>query len=1048
MKKIRNHILFVFITLVIANSYAQKETNIWYFGDYAGLDFNTGSPVALIDSQLETDEGCATMSDEEGSLMFYTDGSTVWNKNHQIMLDGTDLNGHYSSTNSAIIIPKPEDSNIYYIFTVAPEGWPNGLQYSELDMTLDSGLGGITTNKNILLHTPTTEQVTAVKSSVSNSYWVISHKLNENEFIAYEVTNSGVNTLPVISALGPAISDYRGAMKISPNGKKLASANKSNGYLGLCDFDAATGIVSNLMNLGINAYGVEFSPNNKLLYSSNLYENELSQFNIESNIEADIVNSKIELTNGVENRPLGALQLAPDGKIYIAREYQRDLDVINNPNTIGLGCNYEYEAIHLEGKISRLGLPPFISTFFYIEGIDFENTCFEDLTKFTLKKTVDSVVWDFGDPVSGINNTSTDFEPTHIFSNLGDYVVSVTVIFGLESSTETILVTIYDVPVAYQIDDIVFCEDEIDTGLSSFFDTSQVEIEALSGQTGMFVSYFDENGNELPSPLPNPMTNSIANNEIITVRVSNENNPSCYAETTFELIAQPIPEIFIIDDIFECENTSDGFGEFDLSNIESIVLGGQTGMSVEYFDGNGNQLPNPLPNPYLNSIPNQETITVRVINDATDCYNETTFNLNVNENPIANPIDTIIGCDDNVDGISEYFDTTIVENIVLGSQTGMEVSYFDALGNILPNPLPNPFTNTEPNSQNITIRVTNSQTSCYSETILTLETATQPNINQPDSLYACNEGDGFAHFDTSAIEGLLIGSQTGLEIVYFDDSGNIIPSPLPNSYLNTTPFSQTINVRVENTLNPLCYSETSFNLIVNELPAINLEDDYLICNLDPSLALSVSADYYSYTWYYGTELISETHEVIIIEEGNYRLIVTELSNGIQCENTFDFTLSRSVLPEIVEVEYDEFGSNFIRIIVSGDGDFEYSIDGINFQDSNYFNNISGGIYTAYVRDKYGCGEDSQELTLIDYPKFFTPNNDGYKDTWQVYGIRSFGLAKIYIYDRYGKLLKQLSPNGIGWDGTFNGELLGSNDFWFTVDLNNGKTFKGHFALKR
>jgi gliding motility-associated-like protein len=415
---------------------------------------------------------------------------------------------------------------------------------------------------------------------------------------------------------------------------------------------------------------------------------------------------------------------------------------------------------------------------------------------------------------------------------------------------------------------------------------------------------------------------------------------------------------------------------------------------------------------------------------------------------VANPLDTLIGCDDNNDGISEYFDTTNVESQALGSQSGMEISYFDWLGNALPNPLPNPFTNTEANIQNITVRVTNSQTGCYTETILTLETAMQPNINQPDNLYACDEGNGFAHFDTSAIESVLIGNQTGLEIFYFDDNGNTLPSPLPDLFLNTVAFNQTIYVRVENTLNRLCFSETSFNLIVNELPEITLEDEYLICNLEPSLPLSVSPDYYSYAWYYGTELISEAYDAILKEEGNYRLVVSELLNGVECDNTFDFTLSRSILPEIVDVEYDELGNNFIKIIASGDGDFEYSIDGINYQDSNYFNNISGGIYTVYVRDKYGCGEDSLEVTLIDYPKFFTPNNDGYKDTWQIYGVRNFNEAKIFIYDRYGKLLKQLDPNGTGWDGTFNGQLLGSNDFWFTVDLGNGKMFKGHFALKR
>ena len=682
--------------------------------------------------------------------------------------------------------------------------------------------------------------------------------------------------------------------------------------------------------------------------------------------------------------------------------------------------------------------------------MNISNICSEFLKEFSVEdaSNIASITWDFGDPASGANNTSTDLSPFHDFSADGTYTITATVTAtdgSIEGLSETI--DVKEPPNAYGISNIYKCEDSFGSGISSSFDVSMVTQQVLGGQTDKVVTFIDGSGNEYDE-LPNPFTNTISNLETIKVRVAHKDELCCYSETTFDLVVNPQPTVIGVPDLTSCENNTDGFANFDLSTIETSVLGGQTGMTVSYFDGNGNPLPNPLPNPYVNSIPNQETLTVRVTNDATDCYNETTFILNVNELPVANPLDTLIGCDDNNDGISEYFDTTNVESQAIGSQAGMQVSYYDAMGNLLPNPLPNPFTNTEINIQNITVRVTNSQTGCYSETLLTLETAAQPNINQPNSLYACDEGSGFAYFSTSNIEDILIGNQTGLEIFYFDENGNTLPSPLPASFLNTNPYTQTINVRVENTLNRLCYSETSFNLIVNELPEITLEEDYLICNLEPSLALSVSPDYYSYAWYYEADLISEDYEATLIEEGNYKLVVSELLNGIECENTFDFTLSRSILPEIVEIEYDELGNNFIKIITSGDGDFEYSIDGINYQDSNYFDNISGGIYTAYVRDKYGCGEDSREVTLIDYPKFFTPNNDGYKDTWQIYGVRNFNEAKIFIYDRYGKLLKQLSANGTGWDGTFNGQLLGSNDFWFTVDLGNGKTFKGHFALKR
>src|SRR5690606_22146974 len=131
-----------------------------------------------------------------------------------------------------------------------------------------------------------------------------------------------------------------------------------------------------------------------------------------------------------------------------------------------------------------------------------------------------------------------------------------------------------------------------------------------------------------------------------------------------------------------------------------------------------------------------------------------------------------------------------------------------------------------------------------------------------------------------------------------------------------------------------------------------------------------------------------------------------------------------------------------------DGDFEYSIDGINYQDSNYFPYIIGGTYTAYVRDREGCGEDSREVTVIDYPKFFTPNNDGHNDLWQIKDIHKFPNSKVSIFDRYGKLLTVLPSWDFGWNGFYNGKEMPSNDYWFTANLNNKVVFSGHFTLKR
>ncbi|WP_225969321.1 T9SS type B sorting domain-containing protein [Dokdonia sp. PRO95] len=723
------------------------------------------------------------------------------------------------------------------------------------------------------------------------------------------------------------------------------------------------------------------------------------------------------------------------------------------------GCTRNVNTINGFATATQIGAPDanfYINVTGEVNNIynDFEmnvsNICAEFVKEFSLEgnSTITSVLWDFGDVASGDSKTSSELSPFHDFSADGIYTVTATITTTSGSSeviTETISVT--EPPQAYGISNITQCEDMEGTGISSF-DVSNITNQVLGGQQDKTVTFIDGVGNEY-DVLPNPFTNTVSNLETITVRVAHNNNLCCYSETSFDLITTPLPILENISDITNCENATQGYSDFDLSMIATDISQNQPNSTIQFFNGNGVELQEPLPNPYSNSTPWQEIITIKATNNQTGCSNETTFNLNVAANPIANDIEILTGCDDNEDGISEYFDTSNVESQVMGDQSGMQVSYYDTAGALLPYPLPNPFTNTEPDIQDIIVRVTDPSTDCYSETILTLETSQQPVINELDSLFACNQTDGFSQFDTSQIENTLLGNQTGLIVTYWDNSGNALPSPLPNPYLNTVAFNQTINVKVENELNPLCYSETSFNLIINELPEIQLEEEYFICNSENSLSLNVEAGFESYLWLYedGTT-ISNTRTANISTEGNYTVIVAQMENGISCENYFDFTLIRSALPEIQEVRYGELGNNFIEIITSSVGDFEYSIDGIDFQNSNYFSDVSGGIYNVQVRDKEGCGKDSKKITVVDYPKFFTPNNDGYHDFWHIYGITNYPSAKIHIYDRFGKLLKQLSPSEQGWNGIYRGQKMPSSDYWFSVDLGQGTLFSGHFTLKR
>ncbi|KJD31622.1 hypothetical protein PK35_14115 [Tamlana nanhaiensis] len=683
--------------------------------------------------------------------------------------------------------------------------------------------------------------------------------------------------------------------------------------------------------------------------------------------------------------------------------------------------------------------------------MDISNICSEFLKEFSVtnKANVASVIWDFGDPASGVNNTSTDLSPFHDFSVDGTYTITATVT-AIDASVHTFTKTIdvSEPPQAYGIENVYACEDTYNSGMSSSFDTSGILEQVLGGQTNKDVQFINSIG-MVYDKLPNPYSNTMQGRETITIRVSHSNNPCCYSETTFDFIVNPLQQLESISDLVVCSMATNGFSTFNLQDVQESLIGTANNLQVLFFHEDGEQVQGDL-TAVENTVANEEEITVQVHNTDTNCYNETTFKLKVNPLPEAHVLSELVGCDDNDDGISEYFNTSNVETEVLGNQTGLLVTYFKANGEELPNPLPNPYTNATANREEITVRVTNPATSCFSEAVLVLNTSTKPQINVPQSIFSCDLGNGYADFDTSNIESEIIGSQNGLKVLYFDANGNEINNFVSSNFQNTTPWQQAIHVRVENEFNSACYSETSLNLVVNELPSVTLQDSYFLCDLEPFYTLSIEDGFDSYLWEYQDGSQVSTGNVVNLEQaGNYTLTLGKTTNNTYCENSFNVALVRSQLPTITSVEKRELSDkNYIEVFVSGDGDFEYSIDGENFQNSNLFANVLGGVYSISVRDKLGCGADNQTVVLVDYPKFFTPNNDGINDYWNIKGVENFPEATVFIYDRYGKILKQLKTNSIGWDGTFRGEFMQNSDYWFSVKLDENYNFKGHFSLKR
>jgi len=377
-----------FIVFLLINSccfcYSQKQTDWWYFGTYAGMTFTSGTAVAVSDGTLTTSEGSSAMSDATGNLLFYTDGKEVYTSTHTIMANGTGLLGDISTTQSALIIAKPGDPNLYYIFTLPEEGNGN-FCYSVVDMSLAGGQGSVTVKNTILKNGNVTEKLTAVRHCNGNDIWVMIHEFNSNAFYAYLVTNAGINPA-VISNVGQPHNDVHGQMKFNNNGSKIACMRDSvifagnpyngKGYLDLFNFDNTTGIVYNPKAITLNnyqkCYGLEFSQDNSKLYGGfydqsgfNGGNSYLLQFDL---TVPNIVSSAFVVSTFISGPIHRSLQIARDGKIYVCKSNTPFVCVVNSPNVAGAGCNYTDDAINIDplsmGNMNLLGLPNFLTSYF------------------------------------------------------------------------------------------------------------------------------------------------------------------------------------------------------------------------------------------------------------------------------------------------------------------------------------------------------------------------------------------------------------------------------------------------------------------------------------------------------------------------------------------------------------------------------------------------------------------------------------------------------------------------------------------------------------
>ncbi len=658
----------------------------------------------------------------------------------------------------------------------------------------------------------------------------------------------------------------------------------------------------------------------------------------------------------------------------------------------------------------------------------------------------------------------------------------------------------------YQVCDDKLVDSNNTNGIATFdFSDAEQQIKNLfpSGGQNTTITYYTNEADALSETnaipdISNHRNDTSANTQQIYVRVDSDVVNACLGlGNHITLTVNPLPTLNIINDYVLCSDTD--FTVFDLPTKDTEVIGTQTKpILISYHLTEQDAINNiSIANSttYTNAT-NPQIIFVRAqfdengngIRDADECYStDMSFNLVVNHNPTIFQPDVIRICSDIV---TTDYDLTVRENQITGGDTSIVLSYFETqldLDNNNPIPDPTIYTNTLLD-KDILVLATGSNT-CTSTTTLSLKTIIYDNLNKnPSSIEECEvDNNGFDFFDVTRRETEILNglNASDFSFTYYENEADAIAgnsNTIPNSisFENTQPVTQTIYTRVLPNANE-CFIVVPINLIVNPVPEIGIEERYVIClnsNNDvispenatllsiPPIDTQLNTTDYTFQWYNGTEAEVNTDPIgtaitgataaqyTPIVVGNYTVFATNIATG--CRIPASTLVVGSYPPEGMSVELlsTSFSdNNIIEVTVIGVGEYEYRLNSGSWQSSNVFERLTGGEHTVYVRDLLNCNEISEMQIVIDYPKYFTPNGDGVHDTWNIKGIATQPNAEIYIFDRYGKLLKQLNPKGIGWNGTFNGQKFPTGDYWFIVKYNEPlddtqKEFRSHFTLKR
>ncbi len=644
-----------------------------------------------------------------------------------------------------------------------------------------------------------------------------------------------------------------------------------------------------------------------------------------------------------------------------------------------------------------------------------ENTCFNEPTNFEVKGNFDSILWDFDDSNSTTNNSATISNPKHQFTAIGTYNVSAIIKCGTETQTLKKEIVITNIPKSFTLDPITACETTSGTGISNSFDTSNINEKIIDNQTNLVVEYRDSNGNLLQTPLPNPYTNTVKNEETIKVKSYFANNPSCFAEADLKLQTITKPANLLI-------NSPQNFCIQQNATLNNIAI---TGQNIKWYDAAaaGTLLPN--------TTLLQNNTTYYASQSINGCESERVpVKINIQNTPPPTGDANQPFCSGS--------NPTIASIMV----TGDLVKWYDTASNgtLLP---------TTTNLQDgktyyVSQTVNNCESQRFAVTVSVKDTPLAPlELNSR----------AFCKSENATLNDIQIDGQN---LKWY--SSNIAASTLPNTTLlenNTTYYvSQTtgcesertpILVKVNDTNLPTAKTEQPFCIDQNATIAdINIQGTGIIW-YDEAIAGNILTEttLLENKTYYATQTVNTCESKRVAVSIKIQDTPNPIANSPQT-----FCIQKNA--KISDIEINGENIKWFESLSSNTTLSEITLlqNGITYYASQTINNCESDRIPVTIKIlEATTGDCINFVDELPFPKFFTPNNDTYNDYWTIDFAYLAPNTGIKIFDRYGKLIKELVSNGT-WDGTFLGQELPASDYWFSVTRLNGTEYRGHFSLKR